>query len=107
MRTRCSTTSRDPSGTRTRSPLTTWTPPRLVRAAARDTGALLAGWLGNRNELALPWLRADTRWQVISAEALLDRLALDQARLLWPFVAQWPTPAATLAAREELIEAAS
>jgi DNA (cytosine-5)-methyltransferase 1 len=78
-----------------------------VRPAARSLGSVLADWFDGRADLTLPWLRADTRWQVISAELLLDRMAPEHARLLWPFLAQWPLPADTLAAHEELLEACS
>jgi DNA (cytosine-5)-methyltransferase 1 len=74
---------------------------------ARVTGGQLADWFRSRTDLVLPWLRAETRWQVVSVEVLLDRLSPEQARLLWPIVAQWTTPTETLAAREELLEASS
>jgi DNA (cytosine-5)-methyltransferase 1 len=52
----------------------------------------------------VPWLRARTRWQVIEAEILLDRLTIQQVRLLWPLVARWETPGTILAAEAELRE---
>jgi DNA (cytosine-5)-methyltransferase 1 len=52
----------------------------------------------------VPWLRAATRWQVIAADILLERLTIGQVRSLWPLVARWDTPAAALGAELELRE---
>jgi DNA (cytosine-5)-methyltransferase 1 len=89
---------------------------RAVRAslAAREPGGpstqeiagLLAGWFGSRKRLVVPWLRAQTRWQVVCAEVLLDRLPGSEVRSLWPLLARWLSPADTLAAERELREIA-
>ena len=42
--------------------------------------------------LAVPWLRASTRWQVISAEILLERLGGQQLQWIWPLVQRWEKP---------------
>ena len=55
----------------------------------------------------MPWLRASTRWQVVSAEVLLDRLSRQQVRSLWPLLARWENPGDTLDASDELLEMAS
>jgi DNA (cytosine-5)-methyltransferase 1 len=52
----------------------------------------LADWLSQRSTLSLPWLRAETRWQVIAAELLLDRAEAEHVRLLWPTLRMWRTP---------------
>jgi len=65
---------------------------------------LLARWFGSLQVRTVPWLRARSRWQVIVAEILLERLAVQQVRSLWPLVTRWDTPAATLAAEVELRE---
>jgi DNA (cytosine-5)-methyltransferase 1 len=57
--------------------------------------------------LSVPWLRAEKRWQVISAETLLERLPASQIRVLWPLLARWKDPGAALAAKDELSEMAS
>jgi len=62
----------------------------------------LAEWFHDRSHLRLPWLRASTRWQVLSAEFLLDRLTPDSAGSVWPLLERWRDPAQTLAHREEL-----
>jgi DNA (cytosine-5)-methyltransferase 1 len=67
---------------------------------------LLAKWFDSLTNRIVPWLRARTRWQVICAELLLDRLSASQIRSLWPLVARWGHPADTLAAGSELQEIA-
>jgi DNA (cytosine-5)-methyltransferase 1 len=87
---------------------------RAVRASLRDNACagpstqevagLLAGWFTSVPGRAVPWLQAATRWQVITAEILLERLTIQQVRSLWPLVARWDTPAATVGAEPELRE---
>lgn len=72
----------------------------------RDIGSALAEWFRLQPELAIPWLRARTRWQVISGEILLERLAGQQLQLLWPLVNRWENPGDTLAAPDQLTEMA-
>jgi DNA (cytosine-5)-methyltransferase 1 len=70
--------------------------------STRQIASLLARWFGSLDRRWVPWLRAQTRWQVISAEILLERLALQQVRPLWPLLARWEAPADTLAAETDL-----
>jgi DNA (cytosine-5)-methyltransferase 1 len=72
----------------------------------RETAQLLAAWFTALPQRAVPWLRARTRWQAVSAEILLERLSAQQVRSLWPLLARWETPASTLAAEDELREIA-
>ena len=65
---------------------------------------LLARWFDALPHRSVPWLWARSRWAVIIAEILLERLALHQVGWLWPLVARWETPADTLAAEAELRE---
>jgi DNA (cytosine-5)-methyltransferase 1 len=74
--------------------------------SSHDTGKTLAQWFRAQAELAVPWLRASTRWQVISAELLLDRLSGPRLQWIWPLVERWKKPADTLAAPDELEEIA-
>lgn len=70
-----------------------------ARFSSRDTASVLADWFSGRRDgrrLMLPWLDASSRWQVISAEVLLDRAESDQVRALWPLVRSWATPQMTL-----------
>jgi DNA (cytosine-5)-methyltransferase 1 len=71
-----------------------------------DTGATLAHWFRLQRDLAIPWLRASTRWQAISGEILLERLGGQQMQWIWPLVERWEKPGDTLAAPDELAEIA-
>ena len=80
--------------------------PRTAGPSTRDTGKSLAEWFRARPQLAVPWLRASTRWQVISGELFLERLAGQQLQWIWPLVERWEKPGDTLAASGELPEIA-
>jgi DNA (cytosine-5)-methyltransferase 1 len=80
--------------------------PRPAGPSTEEIAALLAGWFSSLPRRSVPWLRARTRWQVISAEILLERLVGHQMRSLWPLVERWESPAATVAAEAELREIA-
>jgi DNA (cytosine-5)-methyltransferase 1 len=68
---------------------------------------MLAEWFRARTHLSVPWLRARTRWQVISGDILLERLSSHHVQLMWPIAAQWEEPADTLAADKDLFNAAA
>jgi len=74
--------------------------------SSREVAGALASWFTSLEYRTVPWLKAQTRWQVISADILLDRLAGQQVRSLWPLLARWDTPASTLASESELREIA-
>ena len=80
--------------------------PRHARSSTQEIAALLAGWFNSLPRRSVPWLRARSRWQVISAEILLDRMAAQQMRSLWPLIARWDSPSGTVAAEAELREIA-
>jgi DNA (cytosine-5)-methyltransferase 1 len=80
--------------------------PRPAGPSSLDTGNALAAWFRAQPDLAVPWLRASTRWQVISAEILLERLGGQQLQWIWPLVQRWKNPTDTLAALDELAEIA-
>jgi DNA (cytosine-5)-methyltransferase 1 len=71
-----------------------------------DTGQALAAWFRAQSDLSIPWLRASTRWQVISGEILTDRLSRQQLRFIWPLIERWKTPSNTVAAEDQLTEIA-
>ncbi len=81
--------------------------PQTARPATQKISSTLAGWFRAREQLTVPWLRASTRWQVVSGEVLLDRLAGQQVRHVWPLLARWEEPGETLDASDELLEMAS
>jgi DNA (cytosine-5)-methyltransferase 1 len=62
----------------------------------------LARWFDQRDTLSIPWLRAETRWQVIAAELLLERVEVDHVRLLWSTLRTWKTPHELVAMEKEL-----
>lgn len=72
--------------------------------STRQIAGLLARWFGSLDRRCVPWLAAETRWQVISAEILLERLSIQQVRALWPLLAKWKSPADTLAAETDVRE---
>jgi DNA (cytosine-5)-methyltransferase 1 len=63
----------------------------------------VADWFESRADLSVPWLRAETRWQVVAAEHLLDRAGAAECGLAWPSLRRWATPEATLAARDQVL----
>jgi DNA (cytosine-5)-methyltransferase 1 len=70
----------------------------------RDVARGLSTWFTGLPALAMPWLRAETRWQAVSAEVLLDRAGSDHTRFVWPLLARWRYPHETYAGRAELSE---
>lgn len=66
----------------------------------------LGKWFRHEDPPHVPWLRAQTRWQVIQAEILFDRVRLDVARRAWPLVATIKTPLATVRSAPHLAEIA-
>ncbi|SET21888.1 DNA cytosine methyltransferase [Geodermatophilus poikilotrophus] len=81
--------------------------PAVAPSSSRQTGETLALWFAGRERLAVPWLKAQTAWQVVLAEMLLDRLPTLSAQLVWPSLSSWATPEAALAGAEDLREVAS
>jgi len=74
--------------------------------STREVAALLARWFDDSPVRGIPWLRAETRWQVIQSEILLDRSHADQVRLLWPLLQRWSQPQETVLGEPELVEIA-
>ena len=73
-----------------------------ARFNTRLIAAKLGDWFDHRDVLSIPWLKAQTRWQVIAAELLLERADSDYVRLLWPTLRMWETPQALAAMSQEL-----
>ncbi|MDG4802685.1 DNA cytosine methyltransferase [Micromonospora sp. WMMD980] len=87
-----------------RAVMTALDAPTPVAYRSRDIAQALATWFDDLSDPALPWLRARTRWQVISAEMLLDRAAPEQVRILWSLLERWEQPQDTVGAGDELVE---
>jgi len=77
---------------------------RTCHSTTQETSARLGEWFRNLANPSPPWLKADTRWQVIAAQTLLDRASADHIRHIWPLVRRWRYPEETLEARDELLE---
>jgi DNA (cytosine-5)-methyltransferase 1 len=75
---------------------------RPVRTTTREVASLLAEWFDSGEVRGIPWLRSETRWQVIQGEILLDRAHPDVIRQVWNLVRGWREPTETLAAEENL-----
>lgn len=69
---------------------------RSAGPSSREFADKIAGWFEAREELRLPWLRSPTRWQVIMASTILDRLGAGESRKVWTVLRRWPTPADAL-----------
>jgi DNA (cytosine-5)-methyltransferase 1 len=70
--------------------------------STREVAATLAIWFDGEQVNGLPWLRAQTRWQVIQAEILLDRAHPDVVRQVWRMLQRWRQPQDTLAHEDDL-----
>lgn len=87
-----------------RAVLNACTTRRPALTSSREVAKMLATWFDQLSPRTLPWLRASTRWQVISAEILLQRAFPDHVRSIWPLLARWEKPTDTAAAADELLE---
>ncbi|MGY1663875.1 DNA (cytosine-5-)-methyltransferase [Geodermatophilus sp. SYSU D00705] len=73
-------------------------------SSTRAVAAVLSDWFLENEPRGVPWLRATTRWQVVSAELLLDRATPDVTKLVWPILREWQTPESTQDSDEVLRE---
>lgn len=72
--------------------------------SSEKVAAALSGWFEATELRAAPWLRATTRWQIVSAEILLDKATSEHIRRIWPVLIQMPTPRATVARAQDLLD---
>jgi DNA (cytosine-5)-methyltransferase 1 len=75
-----------------------------VAMTTTEVAALLAGWFDTRRDLSIPWLRAQTRWQAVSAEMLLDRADSRDIFHIWQHFKRWPDPQDIVAQADNLLE---
>jgi DNA (cytosine-5)-methyltransferase 1 len=73
-----------------------------AHVSTREVAATLSSWFEADEVIGIPWLRAQTRWQVIQAEILLDRAHPDVIRQIWRMLQTWRQPQDTLAREEDL-----
>ena len=71
-----------------------------------ELATIVGKWFRSLDPPRMPWLRATTRWQVIQAELLFDRVRPDLARKAWPIIASLRTPSGTMRSVAELQEVA-
>ncbi len=76
--------------------------PVVAGVSTQELAMLLADWFTSHPPRAVPWLAAKTRWQVVSAEHLLDRAQGSVVDLMWPVLVRWTTPEHTLGDEEQL-----
>lgn len=62
----------------------------------------LAAWFQAEGARRLPWLGAETRWQVVAAEILWGRVSDDLVGQAWAAIGKHRTPAETLSAAQVL-----
>ena len=62
------------------------------RWSTQDTSRRLATWFRRRRVLSLPWLKAQTRWQVIQAEILWSRFSREHMQEAWAATSPLMTP---------------
>lgn len=74
--------------------------------SSEKTAQVLADWFRGTEPTSVPWLKAQSRWQVLSAEILLERATSEHVKYVWPLLRRWTHPSETLAAREDLAEIA-
>ena len=74
--------------------------------STKEFATVVGKWFRSLDPPRMPWLRATTRWQVIQAELLFDRVRPDLARKAWPIIASLRTPSGTIRAVAELQEVA-
>jgi DNA (cytosine-5)-methyltransferase 1 len=77
--------------------------PVPVVYSSEEIASCLAGWKRANAATAIPWLDAETRWQAISAEILLDRAAVPHVRHVWGALKRWTSPDETVAAADALL----
>lgn len=75
---------------------------RPAHPTTRDVAEILACWFDSGQVNGIPWLRSDTRWQVIQAEILLDRAHPDVVKHVWKLLRGWRHPRDTVAAEDNL-----
>ena len=67
---------------------------------------LIGNWFESLDARRVPWLKASSRWQVLLAAKLLDRVRPELSTRAWPMVERLETPRITLKRQEDLFEIA-
>lgn len=78
--------------------------PRVAPTSSERVASTLSGWFESTELRTTPWLRANTRWQVVSAELLLEKATAEHVRRIWPVLLQMKTPADTLSRAQDVLD---
>lgn len=78
--------------------LQAWEIPLDAETTSGEIAGRLAEWFDENPPVAIPWLGAENRWQVIQAEILWSRMADEHLKIAWAAVRNLLTPDATLRA---------
>ncbi|MFN8228938.1 MAG: DNA (cytosine-5-)-methyltransferase [Mycobacterium sp.] len=71
----------------------------------REIAELLASWFDSRKgSLAVPWIEAGSRWEVIAGETLLDRASSSSIRRIWPILRKFHATSTNRASKSDLRE---
>jgi DNA (cytosine-5)-methyltransferase 1 len=70
---------------------------------SEEISQALAQWFEEQSIATIPWLRAESRWQALVGERLLDRASLQNMRTIWPLLQKHINPASTLEHKDELL----
>ncbi|WJK32716.1 DNA cytosine methyltransferase [Solwaraspora sp. WMMA2065] len=73
-----------------------------AKVNTQQIAAGLAEWFDGEHVNGIPWLRAQTRWQVIQGEILLDRTHPDVLRQVWRMLQTWRQPQDTVTREDDL-----
>lgn len=73
-----------------------------LTVSSRQVSAALRAWITDQTLYSIPWLTADTAWQVVSAEILLQRASPTVVASAWPILEKFDEPALTLERADEI-----
>ncbi|MFD0974083.1 DNA cytosine methyltransferase [Plantactinospora endophytica] len=73
-----------------------------AKVSTQEVAAALADWFDAAQVKGIPWLRAETRWQVIQGEILLDRAHPEVLGQVWRTLRAWRQPQDTVAREDDL-----
>lgn len=70
--------------------------------STRDQASLMSDWFTMREELAVPWLGAESAWAVLQAELLLGKSGAAEVGKHWPLLEKLDSPLLTIDHRDDL-----
>lgn len=70
--------------------------------SSRQLSAALRAWIADQTVFSVPWLAAETAWQVVSAEILLQRATPLVVASAWPILEKLDEPEMTLERSDDI-----